>query len=76
MLGEARVGRALIDAEIDTSMLADAIVQVAQLASDHPDIGQIDLNPVIVSRETTAVTDAIIELVPHLHPDTPLRRLG
>ena len=53
----------------------DAVVAAAQLASDHPEIAELDLNPVIVSEAGAVVTDAVIRLIPHVVDDGPLRRL-
>ena len=49
MLTETRLTAALDTAGFDSSPLADAVVAAAQLASDHPEITELDLNPVIVS---------------------------
>jgi acyl-CoA synthetase (NDP forming)/GNAT superfamily N-acetyltransferase len=75
MLGETKLAGALLDAGFDSSPLVDAIVQAAHLASDHPEIAELDLNPVIVSEVGAVVTDSIIHLVPHDHEDGPIRRL-
>jgi acyl-CoA synthetase (NDP forming) len=75
MLAETRLTAALDGAEFDSSALVDAVVAAAQLASDHPEIAELDLNPVIVSDVGAVVTDAIIRLVPHVVGDGPLRRL-
>ncbi len=75
MLTETRLTAALDTAGFDSSALVDAIVAAAQLASDHPEIAELDLNPVIVSDAGAVVTDAVIRLVPHVVDDSPLRRL-
>ncbi|HSP26981.1 MAG TPA: acetate--CoA ligase family protein, partial [Ilumatobacteraceae bacterium] len=75
MLTETRLTAALDGAGFDSSPLVDAVVAVAQLASDHPWIDWVDLNPVIVSDAGAVVTDAVIRLVPHAPGDGPLRRL-
>ena len=75
MLTETRLTAALDNAGFDSSALVDAIVAAAQLASDHPEIAELDLNPVIVSDAGAVVTDAVIRLVPHVVDDSPLRRL-
>lgn len=74
MLTETRLTAALDTAGFDSSALVDAIVAAAQLASDHPEIAELDLNPVIVSDAGAVVTDASIRLVPNV-VDSPLRRL-
>ncbi|RLE26355.1 MAG: hypothetical protein DRJ50_01055, partial [Actinobacteria bacterium] len=75
MLSETKLASALLDAGFDPSPLVDAIVQAAHLASDHPEISELDLNPVIVSEIGAVVTDAQIHLVPHDSEDGPIRRL-
>ncbi len=49
MLDETRAGTALAD-DMEERVI-DAIVRVAQLASDHPALVELDLNPVILSRQ-------------------------
>jgi acyl-CoA synthetase (NDP forming) len=75
MLAETRLTAALDGADFDSSALVDAVVAAAQLASDHPEIAELDLNPVIVSEVGAVVTDAVIRLIPHVVDDGPLRRL-
>jgi acyl-CoA synthetase (NDP forming) len=75
MLAETRLTAALDTAGFDSSALVDAVVAAAQLASDHPEIAELDLNPVIVSEAGAVVTDAVIDVVPHVQGDGPLRRL-
>ncbi len=75
MLTETRLTAALQTAGFDSSALVDAIVAAAQLASDHPEIAELDLNPVIVSDAGAVVTDAVIRLAPHVVDDSRLRRL-
>lgn len=75
MLTETRITTALDTADFDSSALVDAIVAAAQLASDHPQIAELDLNPVIVSDTGAVVTDAVIRLLPNVVGDGPLRRL-
>jgi acyl-CoA synthetase (NDP forming)/GNAT superfamily N-acetyltransferase len=75
MLGETRLAAALDVADFDSWSLVDAVVLAAQLASDHPEIAELDLNPVIVSDDGAVVTDAAIRLVRHIAEDGPLRRL-
>lgn len=75
MLTETRLMAALDAADFDSWRLVDAIVLAAQLASDHPEIAELDLNPVIVSDDGAVVTDALIRLEPAVTEDGPLRRL-
>ncbi len=60
--------------EAGLHMVADQVTRVAQLVSDHVEIGELDLNPVIVSAAGCWVADAHI-LVRRDAPDTVLRRL-
>ena len=75
MLTETRLMAALDAAGFDSWRLVDAVVLAAQLASDHPDIAELDLNPVIVSDDGAVVTDALIRLESTILEDGPLRRL-
>ncbi|HSL74442.1 MAG TPA: GNAT family N-acetyltransferase [Ilumatobacteraceae bacterium] len=75
MLSEGRLAAALANSGIDSWPVVDAIVLAAQLASDHPEIAELDLNPVIVSEVGAVVTDARVRLVSHVAEDGPLRRL-
>jgi acyl-CoA synthetase (NDP forming)/GNAT superfamily N-acetyltransferase len=75
MLTETRLTAALEVAGFDSSVLVDAIVAAAQLASDHPEIAELDLNPVIVSEVGAVVTDAAIRVMAHIVDDGPIRRL-
>jgi acyl-CoA synthetase (NDP forming) len=45
-----------------TERLVDVVVRIAQLASDHPEIAELDVNPVIVSDEGACVVDATLTL--------------
>ncbi len=58
MLGETKVGGALVAAGLDSSPLVDVIVLAAQLCADQHDVDDLDLNPVIVSDGQALVTDA------------------
>ena len=75
MLGETRVGPALQAAGIDPSALVGAVVQAAQLASDHRDVESVDLNPVIVSEQAAEVVDARIVLRKRAESEPALRRI-
>jgi acyl-CoA synthetase (NDP forming) len=75
MVRETRLAAALDAAGLDSWQLVDAIVLAAQLASDHPQIAELDLNPVIVSDDGAIVTDATIRLEAHADEDGPIRRL-
>ena len=45
------------------------------LASDHPEIDELDLNPVMVSADGAFAADAIIRLEHHDRTTGPIRRL-
>ena len=75
MLTETRLTTALDAAGFDSSALVDAVVAAAQLASDHPEIAELDLNPVIVSDAGAVVTDAVVRLTPNAVGESALRRL-
>jgi acyl-CoA synthetase (NDP forming)/RimJ/RimL family protein N-acetyltransferase len=76
MLGETKVGGALVASGLDSSPLVDVIVLAAQLCADQHDVDDLDLNPVIVSDGQALVTDAAIRLVDRPDGDGPIRRLG
>ncbi len=76
MLTETKVGEALKSAGIDSSPLVDVIVQAAQLSAEQRDIDELDLNPVVVSRDSALVTDATITLRDRPDADGPIRRLA
>ena len=76
MLGETKVGGALVAAGLDSSPLVDVIVLAAQLCADQHDVDDLDLNPVIVSDGHALVTDASVRLVDRPDDDGPIRRLG
>lgn len=44
----------------DTGILKDILQRVAQLAADHPEIAEADINPVIVHEKGASVVDARI----------------
>jgi hypothetical protein len=51
-------------AEADLDALADIAVRVGALADAHPAIAELDLNPVMVSREGAPVVDARVRVTP------------
>jgi acyl-CoA synthetase (NDP forming) len=73
MVAATRAAALLDDAELH--MVADQVTRVAQLASDHVEIAELDLNPVIVSDRECWVADARIVLRREERQDTVLRRL-
>jgi acetyltransferase len=43
---------------VDRAALVDLLVRVSELASDRPDLAELDLNPVICSARGAALADA------------------
>jgi len=58
MLRSAR-GGALQEAGIH-----DIICGLAALGADHPEIGEVDVNPVLVGRDRTVAVDALVVRTP------------
>ncbi|MFW2332264.1 GNAT family N-acetyltransferase [Ilumatobacter sp.] len=73
MVSATRAAALLDEAELHE--VADQVTRVAQLASDHAEIAELDLNPVIVSDEGCWVADARIVLRRDERRGTVLRRL-
>ena len=42
----------------DTAILRDVLRRVAQMATDHPEILEVDINPIIVHEQGASVVDA------------------
>jgi acyl-CoA synthetase (NDP forming) len=75
LLETSHVGSALADAGLADDQLVEAIMRVSQLVFDHPEIVEIDINPLIVSHTGGRVTDARIGIHRSSRVDEPLRRL-
>lgn len=75
MLRETRAADAIRDAGFDDSPLVDLIAQAAQLASDHPEIVELDLNPIVLYDGGAVVTDAVVTIQRPATAVGPLRRL-
>jgi acyl-CoA synthetase (NDP forming)/RimJ/RimL family protein N-acetyltransferase len=74
LLAGTRAAAALSDDALDH--VADVITRVAQLASDHPEIAELDLNPVVVGPDGQCrVVDASIVLRRPGRPERSMRRL-
>lgn len=58
---------------VDRVALASAIRALERIAQDHPEITEIDVNPVIVEGATPVAADAlvILDLAAAQHPSTP-----
>jgi acyl-CoA synthetase (NDP forming) len=60
---------------VDLAGLEDALIKLAKLASDHPEITDVDLNPIIARPDGLDAVDARVRLQ-HQQPTDPfLRRL-
>ena len=55
--------------------VGDIMARVAQLASDHPEVVELDLNPVVVSADGCCVVDAAVTVSPIERPEQAVRRL-
>ncbi len=53
---------------VDRASLAQAIRALARIAEDHPDITEIDVNPLIVEGATPVAADALVILSPAAGP--------
>ncbi len=73
MVSATRAAALLDDAGIDA--FSDIATRLAQLASDHPEIVEIDLNPVIIADGDARVADAFVRLDPGGRPTRAFRRL-
>jgi succinyl-CoA synthetase beta subunit len=62
-------------AELDDDHLVDAIMRISELVFRHPEIAEIEINPLIVSSAGGRVTDARIVIQRSSRVDEPLRRL-
>jgi acyl-CoA synthetase (NDP forming) len=60
----------------DIAALEELVIRVGRLGDDHPQIAELDLNPVIVGATGVAIVDAKIRVMPApLPPDPTQRRL-
>lgn len=75
LISGSRAGPALQQAEVGIVLLVDALIRVAQLAADHHEFVDIDLNPVITTSDACCVTDAVVRVGPIEHSARALRRL-
>ncbi|MBB5788764.1 bifunctional GNAT family N-acetyltransferase/acetate--CoA ligase family protein [Jiangella mangrovi] len=60
---------------VDLARLEEVLVRLARLATDHPEIAEIDLNPVIARPDGVVAVDARVRVEPHPTWDPFLRRL-
>ena len=66
MLGEIR-GHCILDAirgmeAVERNVLVDAIVALGKIGLDHPDIAEIDINPLIIKGDKPVAVDALVVL--------------
>jgi acyl-CoA synthetase (NDP forming) len=62
MLDESAIGRLLARTGDDPSGLMATVSGLARLANDHPEIREVDVNPIFVSEVGTAAADALVVL--------------
>jgi acyl-CoA synthetase (NDP forming)/RimJ/RimL family protein N-acetyltransferase len=60
---------------VDTAALADVLLRVSRLASDLPEVAELDLNPVIATAAGARAVDARIRVTPAQPQDPFLRKL-
>ena len=60
---------------VDTAALADVLLRVSRLASDLPEVAELDLNPVIATAGGAQAADARIRVTPAQPRDPFLRKL-
>ncbi|WP_328478916.1 acetate--CoA ligase family protein [Actinoplanes sp. NBC_00393] len=61
---------------VDTAALQDLLLRLSRLAEDHPEIAELDLNPVLAGPDGMHAVDAKLRLAPvGGEPDPVLRRL-
>jgi acyl-CoA synthetase (NDP forming) len=60
---------------VDVVGLRDALLRLSRLAEDHPDIAELDLNPIIARPDGVVAVDARVRVLPQLHWDPYLRRM-
>ncbi|BCJ49353.1 GNAT family N-acetyltransferase [Actinoplanes sp. NBRC 14428] len=60
----------------DTAALEDLLLRLGRLAENHPEVAELDLNPVLAGPDGVVAVDAKLRLVPAgAEPDPALRRL-
>ena len=67
MLDDTIVGRMLRTARggsLQEDGVHDIICGLAALGVDHPEIGEVDVNPVLVGRDRTVAVDALVVRAP------------
>ncbi|CNE42029.1 acyl-CoA synthetase (NDP forming) [Mycobacterium tuberculosis] len=59
----------------DVDRLREVLLRLSRLAADHPEVGELDLNPAIVRPDGVVAVDARVRLAPRRRWDPYLRRL-
>jgi acyl-CoA synthetase (NDP forming) len=75
LIGSIRAAPALLERRAGTGALRDTLLRVSRLASDLPQIADLDLNPVIVRPDGVVAVDARIRVTSHRLADPFLRQL-
>ena len=73
MVASTRAASLLTEEELDS--VADQVTRIAQLVSDHAEVAELDINPVIVGEEGCWVVDARIVLRAPARTAGAIRRL-
>jgi acyl-CoA synthetase (NDP forming) len=60
---------------VDIAGLQDTLLRLSRLAEDHPDIAELDLNPIIARPDGVVAVDARVRVIPQRHWDPYLRRM-
>ncbi|MFB9839221.1 acetate--CoA ligase family protein, partial [Actinoallomurus acaciae] len=60
---------------VDTAALEDVLIRLSRLADDHPEIAEVDINPIIARPDGVTAVDARIHVLPRRRWDPHLRRL-
>src|SRR5690606_32799126 len=71
----SRLGSLLPEGSAERAHLCDLLLRLSALADAVPDLAEVALNPVIVTPEGAAVTDARVRLVQVDHESLLVRRL-
>jgi acyl-CoA synthetase (NDP forming) len=75
LVAGSRAGPALDQAGIAPDRVVDTLIRTAQLAAEHPELVEVDLNPVITTSDGCCVTDAVVLVAPAGQPEGALRQL-
>jgi acyl-CoA synthetase (NDP forming)/GNAT superfamily N-acetyltransferase len=62
-------------AAVDTAALERALLRLSRLADDHPDIAEVDVNPIVARPDGIEAVDVRIRILPQRRWDPYLRRL-